>query len=678
MEMRFGNLYFYLNGVFINSYAESSPPSQAMGMDSVSPWESSTQYDYYHFEALEIGNSPSTWASWKDVIGGPGSDVGYSAASSGDGGYALLGVTRPVGGGLFDAFLVRVDFAGNVLWRHSYDRGSSDYSYAIVNCSDGGFVITGAAYNATLSQYQVWLFKVDANGTLVWDRLLGSGTYDAAFSLAKTNDGGYVITGYKNSSDLYLIKTDSLGRAEWERTYGGTGDDWGKCVIQTLDGGYAISGWTTSYSTSAQAYIVRTSADGTLLWDNHFGNGTSYSYGLVEMPDGGFVLSGHTDGIGSGLMDFYAVRTDANGNKVWENAYGGSANDYGYSVFRVDGGLVFGGATSSFDLNYSKIFIVKTDEDGNTIWNSSLGISNVTVTGSVAIYNSDGSYLAIGNTNTYTSGSDDLFAMRVGAGLILPPAAEDDLLQEIAGPVAAVIVGSGVGLLVVVLAGSGNAMLSTASSKAATTVDGTKSSMIRGFRFSMIEDFIIGYLKSHVAWKLFKVMGKVEPEKGVAQQRNPVLFGFHYYELAAMAFASVVLGITFMIAGKLDLLRWARPHSGRPHAQIHGQEVQGRHRIPVLVPRLGDNVRHGAALRLRLRSASSGCNQRHGEAEQEAEGDDLRRWAINELRNIRRVHGTRPLRRGSGGASYPGSFDASALRGLQLHALRPHGWEQGL
>jgi len=555
MEMNDGNISFYLNGVFINSYAESSPPSQAMGMDSVSPWQSSTQYDYYHFEAIESGNSPSTWASWRDVVGGPGSDVGYSAASSGDG-YALLGVTRPVGGGLFDAFLVRVDFAGNVLWRHSYDRGSADYSYSIVSSSDGGFVIAGGAYNSTLGQYQVWLFKVDANGTLVWDRLLGTGTYDVGFSLARTNDGGYVITGYKNGSDLYLIKTDSSGLAEWERIYGGTGDDWGKCVIQTLDGGYAISGWTTSYSTAAQAYIVRTSADGTLLWDNHFGNGTSYSYGIMEMLDGGFVLSGHTDGMGSGLMDFYAVRTDANGNRVWENTYGGSANDYGFSVFRVDGGLVFGGATSSFDPTYSKIFIVGTDEGGSMLWSSYLGISNVTVTGTIAIHNSDGSFLAIGNTNTYNSGSDDLFAMRVagGAGLILPPGGKD-LFQEAAGPVAAVIVGSGVGLLVVVLAGSGNAVLSTASSKAATTVGGTKSSMIRGFRFGMVEEFITGYLKTHVAWKMFKFMGKVEPEKAVAHERTPVLFGFHYYELAAMAFASIVLGITFMIAGKLDLLR---------------------------------------------------------------------------------------------------------------------------
>ena len=556
MEMRSGSLSFYLNGGFVGNYTESSSPSQAVGMDSVCPYQSSTQYDYYHFEAVESGSLPSTWTSWKDVIGGLSSDVGYNAVPSGDGGYVLLGVTKPVGAATYDAFLVRVDFAGNVLWRHSYDRGNADYSYSIVNCSDGGFVIAGAAYNASLRQYQIWLFKVDANGTLVWDRLLGSGTYDAAFSLAKTNDGGYVITGYKNWSDVYLIKTDASGLMEWEKTYGGTGDDWGKCVIQTLDGGYAISGWTESYSTTAQAYIVRTSADGTLLWENHFGNGTSYAYGLVEMPDGGFVLSGHTDGMGHGLMDFYAVRTDASGTLVWEKAYGGSANDTGFSVFRVNGGLVFGGETFSFDPTYSKIFIVATDDDGNMLWSADAGLANVSVSGSVAIHNPDGSFLAIGNTNTYNSGIDDLFAMRIagGAGLALPPS-ENNILQEAAGPVAAVLVGSGIGIIAVALASSGNALMGIASSKAATSVGGTNSSTVRGFRFGMIEDFVSGYLKTEVAGKIFKFMGKVEPEKGIAQQRNPFLFGFHYFEIAAIAFASVVLGITFMIAGRLDLLR---------------------------------------------------------------------------------------------------------------------------
>jgi len=557
MEKVGNTLSLYLNGMLMNTYVDDDSHYQAVGMDSISPWMSATQYDYYHFEAVESGNLPNVWASWRDVVGGSLSDVGYSAAPSGDGGYALLGVTKPVGGALFDAFLVRVDYAGNVLWRHNYDRGSADYSYAIVNSSDGGFVIAGGAYNASLSQYQVGLFKVDANGTLVWDRLLGNGTYDVAFSLAKTADGGYVVTGYKNGADLYLIKTNATGITEWQRTYGGTGNDWGKCVIQTSDGGYAISGWTQSYSSSPQAYIVRTTSDGTMVWENHFGNGTSYAYGLVEMPDGGFVLSGHTNGMGSGLTDFYAVRTDAVGSLVWEKAYGGSADDYGFSVFRVGGGLVFGGATSSFGLTYSKIYMVATDESGNMQWNAYLGLANVTVTGSVAIHNPDGSFLAIGNTNIYNSGTDDLFAMRIGGGAGAAPSipASKDILEEVASPAAAVAVGIGVGLLAVAMAGAGNAAVATVSGNATTSASGTKSSFIRGFRFGMIEEFVTGYLKSHVAWKLFKHMGKVEPEKGIVQEWKAVFLSFSFYELAAIAFASIILGVTFMIAGKLDLLK---------------------------------------------------------------------------------------------------------------------------
>jgi hypothetical protein len=556
MEMNGGNLSFYLNGEYLNSYIESSAPSQSLGMDSVSPWLSSTQYDYYHFEKLQSGDPPSAWASWREVVGGSFSDVGYGATPSGDGGYCLVGVTKQASGSYFDGFLVRVDFAGNVLWRHSYDRGSADYTYAIVNSSDGGFVVTGGAYNSTERQYHLWLFKVDENGTMVWERLLGTGTFDVAFSLAKTSDGGYVVTGYRSQTDLYLIKTNDTGIMEWERTYGGTGMDWGKCVIQTSDGGYAIAGWTTSYSSLPQAYIVRTAADGTMLWDKHFGNGSSWAYGLLQMPDGGFVLSGHTDGMGNGLLDFYAIRTDVNGNRVWENTYGGSANDTGYSVFRVDGGLLFGGTTSSFDPTYSKIYVVKTDEGGNMLWSAYVGPTNVTVNGSVAIHNPDGTFLAIGYTNTYTSGSDDLFAMRFTAGpmLIPPPAEDDNILQEAAGPVAAVAVGAGIGLVAVALAGAGNAAISAGSSNVASSASGTKSSMMRGFRFGMVEDFVTGYLKSHVSWKLFKHMGKVELEKGIAQQRTAVIFGLSYYELAAIAFASVILGITFIIAGKLDIL----------------------------------------------------------------------------------------------------------------------------
>jgi hypothetical protein len=295
-----------------------------------------------------------------------------------------------------------------------------------------------------------------------------------------------------------------------------------------------------------------------MLWESHFGNGTSYSYGLVEMPDGGFVLSGHTDGMGAGLMDFYAVRTDSAGGLVWERSYGGTGDDYGFSVFRVADGLVFGGSTSSFGLAYSKIFMVATDDGGNLLWDSYLGLPNVTVSGSVAIHNPDGSFLAIGNTNTYDSGTDDMFAMRImgGSGAAQSIPSGQSLLQEAGGPVAAVAVGAGVGLLAVAAAGvAGNVAASAASGNAASSVAGGKSSMVRGFRLSMVEDFVTGYLKSHFSWKAFKYMGKMEPEKGIAQERKSIFLTLSAYELIAIAFASIILGITFMIAADMSLLR---------------------------------------------------------------------------------------------------------------------------
>lgn len=272
MEKTGNTLNFYLNGQLVNTYVDNSTPSQAVGMDSVSPWQSATQYDYYHFTEVLTGESSSPWTSWREVIGGPASDTGYTAAPAGDGGFALLGVTKSYGhGGIFDSFVVRVDYAGNELWNRTFGGPSGNWGYSIVNSTDGGFVIAGATMNATVGHFKMWLFKVDGNGTLVWDRQLGNGTFDAAFGVTRTNDGGYAVVGYKSQADVYLIKTDSAGVAQWERTYGGSGTDWGRAVIQTSDGGYALSGFTQSFTSTAQAYIVRTDAAGTMLWQNHFG-----------------------------------------------------------------------------------------------------------------------------------------------------------------------------------------------------------------------------------------------------------------------------------------------------------------------------------------------------------------------------------------------------------------------
>ncbi|MEM0448725.1 MAG: hypothetical protein QW520_02760 [Methanomassiliicoccales archaeon] len=557
-------LSLYLDGVLIETYIETDAPSQAIGMDSVSPWLSTTQYDYYHFEEVKKDSASSTWASWRSVVGGPDSDAGFNALATEDGGYLVLGITKPVGSNLnqYDTYLIKYDHSGNVLWAQTYDNGGGDYTYGLTRTSDGGFVVAGASWSSDLQQYRIWLFKTTIDGAMLWSRTLGTGINDVAFSVVQTSDGGFAVTGYRSSSDLYLIKTNDIGIVEWERTFGGAGRDWGKKVIQTSDGGYAISGWTQSFSDTSRAnlpkaYLIRTTANGTLLWQRYFGPGSTYAYDVMELTDGGFIVSGHTDGMGSGGNDLYVVRTTTQGEIVWERAYGGQGEELGSSLFKAADGFVLGGSTTSFGL--SSIYLVGVDGQGEKAWEASFGMPGLPVSGSVAVQRSDGSYLAVGHTNTYASGSDDVFVMCIRGALgEIPIPSRRDASQQVIGTVGAVVVGSTVGLLAAAAAGSassyasGSAAGSTHSSATSRWLGKIAAGSKKLLPLDKIEDFVEGYARFQSRAYLMKAESKYR--KQLAQHRPPFLMGFSLREIMVVAVASILLGFAYMIAKRKDLL----------------------------------------------------------------------------------------------------------------------------
>lgn len=327
---------------------------------------------------------------WNRTYGGANSDAGLSVQQTEDGGYIVAGHTgwleelpydktnpfymipanRPHEFH-FDAYLVKTDGNGNLLWNRTYSSEGDDYGQSVKQTSDGGYVITGytrafGIAGGDSDDCDVWLFKTDGEGDVEWSRMYGEEKNDRGESVLQTLDGGYVIAGEKGG-DLWLIKTDSNGYVAWNKTYGGNGGDHGVSIIQTSDGGYAIAGSTSSFGAGdSDGWLLKTDPDGNMGWNYTYGGSESDTFWSVQQTaDGGYLMAGNTHSFGIGTFGIYSgwlVKTDRDGNLLWNRTYGGEVADGARSVVETsDGGYVFAGSTWSFGAGSSDFWLFKVD-----------------------------------------------------------------------------------------------------------------------------------------------------------------------------------------------------------------------------------------------------------------------------------------------------------------------------
>lgn len=226
----------------------------------------------------------------------------------------------------------------------------------------------------------VYLLKTDVNGEFLWDKTYGGNNNDGGVSICQTKDGGYLIVGYTSSygngsSDVYLIKTDSNGIVQWSRTYGGPKDDYGSYVIQSKDGGYVITGYTTSFEdSSGDVYLIKTHPDGTLLWSKTYGGeDMDYGYTVIE-DDKGYAIEGYAASYGSGNFDYYVIKTNYDGDMLWNVTYGGAYSDICKSILLTDDDkYVVSGYTTSYGNGSNDIYLVGIDNNGSMLWNMTYG-----------------------------------------------------------------------------------------------------------------------------------------------------------------------------------------------------------------------------------------------------------------------------------------------------------------
>ncbi len=366
---------------------------------------------------------------WTRTYGGSGSEGYFGVADvqqTLDGGYIIAGSTSSYGAGGHDAWVIKTDANGNSLWSHTFGSSGSDYARNVQQTTDGGYII-GGCYNWSYYSGDLRLIKTDPNGHEVWSSTFHRSVGNHAGFVQQTTDGGYVLFGHSGSYyipgqyDWWLIKTDANGDSLWSRTYGGNEPELAQAVHQTQDGGYVLMGSSSSFSPftpdDIDFWLLKTNADGDSLWSHSYNRG-GYDIGrdVKQTSEGGYVLVGETRPyVGGGPLDIWLIKTDTDGEVEWDRTFGGSGDDYGFGVLQTeDGGYVVVGNTSSYGAGGYDMWLIKTDANGDSLWSCTAGGSG-DEWGFGIDQTSDSGYVAVGRTNSFGAGEDDLYLVRLAA-----------------------------------------------------------------------------------------------------------------------------------------------------------------------------------------------------------------------------------------------------------------------
>lgn len=298
-----------------------------------------------------------------------------------------------------------IAFSQYIRFRKTIGSIGYDFGMSAQQTNDKGYIIGGSTTSFGNGSTDIYLIKTDSMGIAKWHQTYGGINIDRGMSIKQTNDNGYIISGYTNSYgaggyDAYLIKTDSIGNKQWEKTYGGNDWDFVNCVEQTDDGGYILCGSTYSFGKGNQDfYLLKTNPSGDTLWTRTYGGvKDDEAKSVIQTTDGGFLLTGYTKSMGDTLGDFYTVKTNALGDTLWTNKFGGIEIDYGNDVLEsANGGYFIGGETKSFGAGNSDGIIVKISNTGISGTTILIGGANFDNIESI-VEASDGKIAMVGTT----------------------------------------------------------------------------------------------------------------------------------------------------------------------------------------------------------------------------------------------------------------------------------------
>jgi tetratricopeptide (TPR) repeat protein len=360
---------------------------------------------------------------WNKIWGGSDYDCGRGIALDGSGNAFITGSTSSFGEGYSDVFLLKYDSSGTLQWNKTWGGPNDDYGHGIALDGSGNAFITGSTESYEDGNDDAFLLKYDASGNLLWNKTWGGSNYDYGHGIALDGSGNAFITGSTHSYgagyyDAFLLKYDTSGNLLWYKTWGGSNDDIGKGIALDGSGNAFITGSTRSYGAGDNdAFLLKYDTSGNLLWNKTWG-GSFYDedigYGIALDGSGNAFITGYTRSYGAGDNDAFLLKYDTSGNLLWYKTWGGSGSDYGEGIsLDASGNAFITGDTRSYGAGNYDVFFLKYDSSGNLLWYKTWGGSDNDRGYGIAV-DSSGNAFITGYTDSYGEGYSDAFLLKYG------------------------------------------------------------------------------------------------------------------------------------------------------------------------------------------------------------------------------------------------------------------------
>ncbi|MFT7613255.1 MAG: hypothetical protein ACI9J3_002227 [Parvicellaceae bacterium] len=274
--------------------------------------------------------------------------------------------------------------------------------------------------------YLLLLFAPLFCNSQIYDGICAGGSQDEiGYDFIYNSDGSYtLLTSTRSvaaeSEDIGLFKITANKDFHWLKVYGSGNHEYPYSIITTSDGGYLISGskWDAGFA-RMNVYLLKLDAEFRLEWENYYGGShRDEGFSVIECASGGFVVAGMTRSKEAGeLGDFYLIKVNDDGSLIWEQTLGLiNSKDYLFDVVETQAGnfMAVGAeaghyhySTFEFTTSHTKSCILKYDANGAFLWKKNYG-GPQNCWYKELVQTTDGNFYAIGSSQNNSFGSFDI------------------------------------------------------------------------------------------------------------------------------------------------------------------------------------------------------------------------------------------------------------------------------